>query len=199
MPRRFKEARQFKNLKVTEAAEKLGISRPTLSAWEGGRKSPTLDNLEHMADLYGVTTDFLLGRADKSDFDAAEPVCRETLSVMDGKPVWTAKYGWLLVSAATQQFVCYDGNTLPFESVGDVFIAPPMYAEPAAAKGRIISKIELTDFKEIWVEPISSDSLLRNELRGWYKVGQRYAENEYGNRFYFDTYGAKWLALTDNQ
>ncbi len=60
MPKQFKTARQINKLKVIEAAEKLGISQPTLSAWEGERKSPSIDSLENMANLYGVTTDFLL-------------------------------------------------------------------------------------------------------------------------------------------
>ncbi len=33
MPKQFKTARQINKLKVIEAAEKLGISQPTLSAW----------------------------------------------------------------------------------------------------------------------------------------------------------------------
>ena len=45
MPRQFKTARQINKLKITEAAEKLGISQPTLSAWEGERKSPSIDKL----------------------------------------------------------------------------------------------------------------------------------------------------------
>lgn len=64
MPRQFKTARQINKLKIMEAAEKLGISQPTLSAWEGERKSPSIDKLENMAELYGVTTDFLLGRSE---------------------------------------------------------------------------------------------------------------------------------------
>ena len=52
--------------------------------------------------------------------------------------------------------------------------------------------------ENIWVEPISKDSELRNELRGWYHLKDRYVENEYGNRFYLDTYGAKWLGY-DNK
>ncbi len=43
MPRQFKTARQINKLKITEAAEKLGISQPTLSAWEGERKSPSIE------------------------------------------------------------------------------------------------------------------------------------------------------------
>lgn len=68
IPRSFKQARQINKLKMTAAADKLGISQPTLSAWEGERKSPSIDGLEHMADLYGVTTDYLLGRTDKMVF-----------------------------------------------------------------------------------------------------------------------------------
>lgn len=64
MPRKFKEARQINKLKVIEAAAKLGVSQPALSAWEGERKSPGLDHLENMADLYGVSTDYLLGRSE---------------------------------------------------------------------------------------------------------------------------------------
>lgn len=47
MPRQFKLARQFNKLKATEAAERLGISQPTLSAWERECKSPSIDGLEH--------------------------------------------------------------------------------------------------------------------------------------------------------
>ena len=42
MPKQFKTARQINKLKITEAAEKLNISQPTLSAWEGERKSPSI-------------------------------------------------------------------------------------------------------------------------------------------------------------
>ena len=62
MSRQFKAARRMNHLKLNEAADKLGVSQPTLSSWESGRKTPTVDNLIKMADLYGVTTDFLLGR-----------------------------------------------------------------------------------------------------------------------------------------
>jgi len=73
MPKQFKTARQINKLKVIEAAEKLGISQPTLSAWEGERKSPSIDSLENMANLYGVTTDFLLGRSDNQRTDPKDP------------------------------------------------------------------------------------------------------------------------------
>lgn len=42
MPSQFKLTRKFNKLKATEAAEQLGVSQPTLSAWEGERKFITI-------------------------------------------------------------------------------------------------------------------------------------------------------------
>lgn len=97
MPRQFKTARQINKLKVIEAAKKLGVSQPTLSAWEGERKSPGLDNLENMADLYGVTADFLLGRTESRIPDSRQPISLQSLPAFHGRPVWSATYGWHLL------------------------------------------------------------------------------------------------------
>lgn len=53
MPRQFRNARLMNHMKYTDAMEALDISRPTLSAWESGRKSPSIEKLEHMADVHG--------------------------------------------------------------------------------------------------------------------------------------------------
>ena len=81
MPRKFKEARQINKFKVIEAAAKLGVSQPTLSAWEGERKSPGLDNLENMADLYGVSTDYLLGRSEQGGTNPDVPIPVKSLPI----------------------------------------------------------------------------------------------------------------------
>ena len=60
MPRQFKNARLIKHLKVADAIKLLGVSQPTLSAWEGERKSPSIEKLELMADIYETSTDYLL-------------------------------------------------------------------------------------------------------------------------------------------
>ena len=196
MPGQFKTARQINKLKITEAAEKLGISQPTLSAWEGERKSPSIDKLENMAELYGVTTDFLLGRTETQGQDPKQPIPLQALPAFHGRPVWSAKYGWLLVNATDRLLTFPDGHTLPFSDViGELFIMALPFSEPEPPKGLPLSHSEVRRQKEIWVEPISPDSDLRRELQGWYQVKKRFVENEYGNRFYLDTYGSKWLAF----
>lgn len=197
MPKRFREARKLNKLKLIEAAKLLGVSQPTLSAWEGERKSPSIDALEKMADLYGVSTDYLLGRPEMSSADPSQPVSLQQLKIMNGKPVWSATYGWMLVDSTGSQLILADGSCLPFSNIGDVYLAPALFSELFAFSEQPLSKKELLDQTEIWLEPISPDLSLRMELRGWYRIKERFAENEYGNRFYLDTYGARWLAFHD--
>lgn len=195
MPRKFKEARQINKLKVIEAAAKLGISQPTLSAWEGERKSPGLDNLENMADLYGVSTDYLLGRSEQGGGDPSVPITAKSLPVFHGKPVWSAQHGWMLVNAIDKVLLLPDGRTIPFADCGQLFASAQLFSESALPDSTPLALSEVRKHEQIWLEPISSDSELRNELRGWYRVQTRFVQNEYGNRFYLDTYGAKWLAF----
>ena len=88
-----------------------------------------------------------------------------------------------------------DGSLLPLADAARVYAIPPAFAIAAAPTGMPLQKIELSEYDSVWVEPISTDTALRRELRGWYRVEDRYAENEVGQRFYFDFYGAKWLAF----
>lgn len=195
MPRKFKEARQINKFKVIEAAAKLGVSQPTLGAWEGERKSPGLDNLENMADLYGVSTDYLLGRSEQGGSDPDVPISVKSLPIFHGKPVWSTQYGWLLVNAIDKILLSSNGQTIPFADCGKLFASAQLFSEAAFPDSSPLTLSEVRECKQIWLEPISPDSELRDELRGWYLVQARFVQNEYGNRFYLDTYEAKWLAF----
>lgn len=170
MPRYFKKARQINNLKVIEAAEKLGISQPTLSAWEGERKSPSVEGLEKMSDLYGVTTDFLLGRSEQGISVQSVPVPSESLPIFHGKPVWSAKHGWMLVNTINHTLMLSNGQTIPFSDAQKLFTLPQLFSEPSLPSGKPLVLSEIRQFTQIWLEPISPDSDLRTELRGWYQV-----------------------------
>ena len=195
MPRQFRVARQINELKTTKAAELLQVSQPTLSAWEGERESPTIDSLEKMANLYRVSTDFLLGRTELTQPDVLEPISKRLLPVLNGKPVWTERYGWELVNADGGSLILSNGTSVPFSDVEKIFIKPPQFAASADPTEVPLDCADLTQGREIWVEPISSDRSLRLELRGWYRVTHHAIENASGNRFTLDSYGAKWLAF----
>lgn len=52
--------RKLKGLSQEELAEKLGVSRQAVSKWETGEALPEITKLKCLADVFGVTTDFLL-------------------------------------------------------------------------------------------------------------------------------------------
>lgn len=86
MARQYKNARKRQKLIVKDAAAKLDVSPSTLGAWESERKAPSIESLEAMADLYQVTTDYLLGRGGRehSDFSPTAPGTSKDLSWKTG-------------------------------------------------------------------------------------------------------------------
>lgn len=197
MTRQYKLARKMKKIALTTAAKELEVSQPTLSNWESGRKDPSIDSLVRMSRYYGMTTDFLLGLTTDSDprQDWVFPINPDILPALHGTPVFSPENGWAFVDAVERQLRFASGKVISWVDVAEVYMIPPLYAVPQLYGKRPLSKTEAEHTKEVWVEPISEDSILRKELRGWYKVEQRYVENEMGQRFYFSTYEAKWLAF----
>lgn len=59
---KFKECREKAGLTQKAAAISLKVSVQSISNWETGTRSPGLDQVLKLAELYGVTTDYLLGR-----------------------------------------------------------------------------------------------------------------------------------------
>lgn len=64
---RLRQLREGLGLVLQDVADLFGTSRNVPSQWEGGLREPNYEALLHLADYYGVTTDWLLGRegADK--------------------------------------------------------------------------------------------------------------------------------------
>ena len=61
---RIKELRKQNNFSQTELAKKLFVSQDTISLWEKGKSKPSIDYVILLAQLFGVTTDYLLGLED---------------------------------------------------------------------------------------------------------------------------------------
>lgn len=60
----LKQLREKKGIGQKELATMLNYSTGTVSNYENGVHAPSLDTLSALADYYGVTTDYLLGRTD---------------------------------------------------------------------------------------------------------------------------------------
>ena len=68
------ELRKKSGLSQEEMAEKLNVSRQTISRWEVGTAQPDAGNLRQLSLLFGVTADYLLNNDSESpdDFSRTE-------------------------------------------------------------------------------------------------------------------------------
>lgn len=63
----IKDIRLRRNLTQAEVANALGVSSVVYSRYETGTREPPIEALIQMADIFGVTVDYLLGRKDIED------------------------------------------------------------------------------------------------------------------------------------
>lgn len=67
--------RNEKGLTQEAAAEAVGISRVALTRYENGQRMPKMNIVDSLAEAYGVTVDYLMGR----DEPAAAPAVPQRL------------------------------------------------------------------------------------------------------------------------
>lgn len=67
---KLKELRKIKNISQDQAANALGISLRAYQNYEYEQREPNIEMINKIADFYGVTTDYLLGR----DISEPEPL-----------------------------------------------------------------------------------------------------------------------------
>ena len=61
---KIKSLRQAKHMTQVELAKELGLTKQCVSNWENDNVLPSIEMLIKIADYFGVSTDYLLGRED---------------------------------------------------------------------------------------------------------------------------------------
>ena len=197
MAYRFREAREKAGLSTYEVAKSIGVSQPAVNQWDNGNKLPSVEMLCKLADLYCVSTDYLLGRENPDDYIPKnnEIIAVESLRALNGKPVWDENRGWGIVNGVHDYVIFMDGSRIVLAEAMNLRAMAPAYSMGYSPATKPISHEDLSKYKSIWVKPITLDSFLQEELTGWYEVHDFYVKNQYGTRFLFDTYGTRWLAF----
>jgi transcriptional regulator with XRE-family HTH domain len=72
---RISQSRKKAGYSQRKLAELLEVTHVTVQKWEGGQHTPGSIDLGKIADLFGVSTDWLLGRETSSSYNA----CKEHL------------------------------------------------------------------------------------------------------------------------
>jgi transcriptional regulator with XRE-family HTH domain len=67
---RLEELRKQLGLSQNELAEKLNMTQQRISAYEKGKREPDINTITQLADFFGVSTDYLLGKSNIRKTDA---------------------------------------------------------------------------------------------------------------------------------
>ena len=70
----IKVLRKERKLSQQALASSLGVSRSTIAMWETSGSQPDVDALNRLADYFGVTVDYLLGREDQVKKESPAPL-----------------------------------------------------------------------------------------------------------------------------
>lgn len=80
---KFRNLRKKNNLLQSDIAEKLNVSTSTIGMWEQGRNQPDNESLIKIANLFNVSTDYLLDN-DLKDVNVSEDNKKLVQSLVDG-------------------------------------------------------------------------------------------------------------------
>lgn len=58
---KYRQLRKERNMSQATLAEKLGVSQTAVSQWETDKNYPDINTIKQLAEIYSVTTDYLLG------------------------------------------------------------------------------------------------------------------------------------------
>ena len=83
MGNNFKMLREKKGLSQQELGEIIGVTQQSVYAWERGDAMPKLSTAVALAEFYGVSIDFILGR-DEIEHHEIQPTVSD-----DGLRTWT--------------------------------------------------------------------------------------------------------------
>lgn len=81
---RLKKEREKRGWSQTDLAEKIHVSRQSVSKWETGKNYPSIEVIIDLSDLFGITVDELL----RSDKELKEKVIRDSKQL--AHPKWKA-------------------------------------------------------------------------------------------------------------
>ena len=83
---KIRQHRKLNHFSQEELAEKLGVSRQSISFWENNQTQPTVENIVVLAKLFHISTDELLASNNDINSECSEPVFIPTPQPVAQKP-----------------------------------------------------------------------------------------------------------------
>ena len=112
---RIKALRKREHMSQAELAAKIGVSPSAIGMYEQSRRTPDNETLKEFCKIFNVTSDYLIGLTDNTDFVSYENIERE-YDVSEVLDDFTKKL-------SEQDSLMFDGQPLTQEEKEQVFQA----------------------------------------------------------------------------
>ena len=114
---RLREIRKENGISLKKLGEIVGVAESTMSLYENEKRQPDYETLKKLADYFNVTTDYLLGREEKT-----------TLTTKDKKEI-TEILESTRQQLLSQEGLMFDGEPASEEDVQKIIMAMQMGME----------------------------------------------------------------------
>ena len=92
---KIKSLREHFGMSQVQLAERLGVTKSAVNAWENGTNSPSISYIVKLAQIFGISTDYLLGVNERltvditslDDLQKQAVILMITLFEMDNKEI----------------------------------------------------------------------------------------------------------------
>lgn len=140
---KLKQARLAANLTQEELAEKVGVSRQTVSNWENGRSYPDIVSIIVLSDIYDMTLDSLL----KGDNEMIKHLKKSTDVIKSNKQVviGLVLFGVMVVIGF---LIRHFAPELPMDGlIINIIVSVGMLVAAIVVIARFIDRIKRTELK----------------------------------------------------
>lgn len=69
---KIKSLREHLGMSQVQLAERLGVTKSAVNAWESGTNSPSITYIVKLAQIFGTSTDYLLGVNERLTVDITD-------------------------------------------------------------------------------------------------------------------------------
>ena len=202
---RLKSLRSDMKMSQSEVARNISltlglkdrIANSTISAWEVGAKTPSFSYLIALANLYNVSTDYLLGVSQNpsggSEFefnmaDYVKEIKMKDLPKYDGLPVLLSYSNsnrsdvWGIYDREHECFYC-KGKVVKVSSIDKCYATLQSSFPPRPDDNKKLSLAACKQMDEVWIEYRGIDNVISDRFSGWFNVNasEKYFINGTGN------------------
>lgn len=130
----FKQLRLACGLTQADMAEKINISKSTVSMYENGNREPDFETLEKIADFFNVDIDYLLGRTNKTTLlpESAGKYCLTSKDEHDIEKILDQTREQLM----SLEGLMFDGDPASPEAIESILSAMQIGMEMAKKKNK---------------------------------------------------------------